>query len=495
MNVERITLSGIDWIVITIYTLGMLAVGWYYSRINKSADDYMLGGRKMNSLGVGLSLFATMFSAVSYLSMPGEMIKHGPMMWCIMAGFPFAYIIVGRFFIPYIMKLKISSAYELLETRLGISNRILASIYFLLMRFIWMGLIVYMCAEKVIVPVMGWSEETAMWVSIALGIITVIYTSLGGLRGVVFTDVIQSSVLFGGTIVAIIIISKHLGGVTSWLPSEWPENWSGWVFFDTKARVSFLTAAMSLFGWLVCTAGSDQMAIQRYLATKDVHHARKMYLFNILSNVLVFILLAILGLALMAFFVNKPHLIPGRMNLTEGADLLFTHFIVIGLPNGFSGLVVAGLMAAAMSSLSSGINSSCLVISRDFIARFRKRQIEETVQVRLAQLISLCIGFIIVLLSLVIGNVSGNLLEVTHKTVNLLVAPLFVPFFMAMFIRIATPAGTFIGAIASALVAAMISFSEEIFTVTIPFLWIIPGSFTAGVIISILISFWLSLSQ
>jgi solute:Na+ symporter, SSS family len=484
MTVDNSTLGNVDWIVIIVYGIGMLLVGFYFSRTNKSSDDYMLGGRKMKSWRVGLSLFATLFSAVSYLSMPGEMIKHGPMMWCLLAAIPFVYFIVSWFFIPFIMKLKISSAYELLETRLDKKNRILASVYFLIMRFVWMSVIIYMCAEKVIVPIMGWSESTALWVSIVMGIITVIYTSAGGLRGVVLTDVVQTFILFGGSILAIILIVKQLGSVSQIIPAEWPTYWDGWVFFDSTARVSFVTAFISTFGWFICTAGSDQMAIQRYLATRDTNAARKMYLSSLVSNVFVFFLLAVLGLAIMAFFKQNPQLLPAGSSVMKDADLLFPRFIVIGLPIGFSGLVLAGLLAAAMSSLSSGINSSCLVVINDFIIPSRNRSISESDQVKLAKIISVAIGLLIVLISLIIGNIKGNLLELTYKTINLLVGPLFVPFFMAMFINRAKPTATFWGTILSALVAILISFSKELLSLNISFLWIIPGSFVVGALTS-----------
>jgi len=351
-----------------------------------------------------------------------------------------------------------------------------------------MAVIIYMVSEKVIVPIMGWPEDTALMVSIIMGVITVIYTSFGGLRGVVLTDVVQTFILFGGTLLAIALITKHLGGVSAIIPSQWPEQWSGWVFFDTNARVSFFTAFITAFGWYVCTAGSDQMAIQRYLATRDVKAARRMYFSSLVSNLLVYILLAMLGLALFAYFKMYPDLLAGGSSMIDAADLMFPRFIVIGLPSGFSGLVIAGLLAAAMSSLSSGINSSALSIINDFILRFRKNSFTEARILKLAKIISLGIGVIIVLLSLVIGNVKGNLLELTYKTINLLVGPLFVPFFMAMFIRKAKPMATFIGTFTSAVAATLISFSQELFSITITFLWIIPGSFLVGVIISVALS-------
>ena len=489
MTIEKMTLTGLDWIIIILYGIGMLAVGFYYSRKNKSADDYMLGGRGMKSWAVGISLFATMFSAISYLSTPGEMIKHGPMFFLMLAAMPFIYFIAAYFFIPFIMKLKITSAYELLETKLGLHTRILASSYFLIMRFLWMAVVIYMVAQKVIVPIMGWSEQGALMVSVVIGLITVIYTSIGGLRGVIVTDVAQSFILFGGTFLAIFIIINELGSVSAIIPTEWPNHWDGWAFFDANARISFVTLFVSTLGWYVCTAGSDQMSIQRFLATKDVKAARKMYLSNLLIGIFVTVLLAVMGLALLAYTKINPVLLEAGVSVSEGADTLFPRFIAIGLPSGLSGIVLAGLLAAAMSSLSSGINSSSLSIVNDFILRLGNKTMSETKKVKLATIISFFIGIVIILLSLVMGNVKGNLLELTYKTVNLLVAPLFVPFFMAMFIRFAKPNATFIGTLSSGIAAIMISFSQELFSISISFLWIIPGSFIVGIVLSILLSY------
>ena len=150
----------------------------------------------------------------------------------------------------------------------------------------------------------------------------------------VLTDIVQTFILLAGTIFAIILILKQVGGLPSIIPSEWPEQWAGWVFFDTKVRVSFLTAFMATFGWYVCTAGSDQMAIQRYLATRDVRAARRMFLSSILTNLLVTTLLAFLGLALYAYFKTHPQSLGTGLSIIKDADLVFPRFIVIGLPAG-----------------------------------------------------------------------------------------------------------------------------------------------------------------
>lgn len=195
-----------------------------------------------------------------------------------------------------------------------------------------------------------------------------------------------------------------------------------------------------------------------------------------------------LGLALLAYFKANQQLLPAGESIKDCADKLFPHFIVIGLPRGVSGLVIAGLMAAAMSSLSSGINSSCLVISKDLVGRFRKKEIPDSAQIRLAKIISLGVGVVVVLLSFVVGSIKGNFLEISYKTASLLVACLFVPFFMAMFVRWATSFATFAGTLASVIAATLIGFSTELFGKEIPFIWIMPISFVVGVSVSMVLS-------
>jgi SSS family solute:Na+ symporter len=212
-----------------------------------------------------------------------------------------------------------------------------------------------------------------------------------------------------------------------------------------------------------------------------------MYLNSIVVNILVHLLLLILGLALFAYVTARPGFL-GGISMLEKADSLFPRYIAIGLPAGFSGIVIAGLLAAAMSSLSSGINSSSLSIVNDFILRIRNKTMDEDKKIKLAQFISLGIGVIIVGLSLTMGHIRGNLLELTYKTVNLLSGPLFVPFFMSMFIKRAKPDATFIGTLMSGISAFLVGFSYELFSVDISFLWIIPISFAVGVTISIILS-------
>ena len=381
-----IMLNSLDLVVMVGYALGMLFVGYYFSKRTKDTEDFLLGSRKMNPVAVGLSLFATMLSAITYLGCPGEIIKHGPMFFTGILAYPFIFLIVGWILIPRFMKLQISSAYELLEAKLGVNVRILSSAIFLLMRIAWMALIIYLTAQKVIIPLFGISPDKALLVSICVGLVTVVYTSMGGLRAVVLTDVIQTVILFGSAIVVIVIISLKLGGVGGWFPDGWVETWDKPVIvYEPGARITMVGIMLYLLGWHVCINGSDQMAVQRFLSTRDIKSARKVMATALGMNAVTLIVLALLGLALLAYFKMNMYLFPDVQNIRDSADTFLLTFVTNILPPGVSGLVIAGLLAAAMSSLSSGINASSLVLSKDFIACFRKTAISDKLDVRLAR--------------------------------------------------------------------------------------------------------------
>ena len=486
-------LETIDWVVIVVYGLGMLAIGWYYWRRSNTSEDYLLGGRTMKSLPVGLSLFATLFSTISYLAWPGEVIRYGPMFLSICVAYPLVAVVAGRFLIPRIMKLKITSAYELLEVRLGLAVRLLGSLLFLLLRVLWMSVIVYATVGTILMPLLGFDPSLTPWVCAILGGITLLYTAMGGLRAVVWTDVLQSLILFAGAAVAIVAVTVYLGGFSAWWPTHWQPHWTEPVLYDPNVRVTFLGAVVATFVWYVSTAGSDQMAVQRYLATRDAQSARRVLNTSLIATTMVFLLLAALGLALLAFFQARPYLVPDGQTIYGNADQLFTRFIAVGLPPGFSGLVVAGLLAAAISSLSAGINSSCSVVMADFIDRFglRRRPAAPTEGggAWLERCVSVVIGALMVVLSSYVGAVHGNLLEVAYKVVNLLSAPLFGLFCMAMFVPWATGLGTLVGAAAGLAVVVAINFWEEITgTKGISFLWAMPLSFLTQMAVGMLAS-------
>lgn len=284
---EHRGLRWLDWTVIGAYILFMLGIGWYYSRRQKSTEDYFLGGRNIHPILSGLSLFATLLSTISYLAYPGEMIKHGPIVFLgYVPAFLVSYLLVGYFMIPLFMKLKITSAYEILEKPLGVSVRLCGSIMFLLTRIVWMALLLFLTAKAMVV-MMNWDESLIPYIALAGGIITVIYSSMGGLKAVITTDVTQFIILLLGAVLTVALITAKMGGVGAWFPTEWAPTWDKFVFFsaDSHIRVTIVGTFVATILWWICTAGSDQMAIQRYLATRDVRSARKALLTSGIADI------------------------------------------------------------------------------------------------------------------------------------------------------------------------------------------------------------------
>jgi solute:Na+ symporter, SSS family len=480
-----------DWAVIAVYALGMLAVGWYYSRRTKTGEQYLLGDRKMSPLMVGISLFASLISVIGYLAWPGEMIKYGPMMFSGALAYPLIYLVVGWLMIPYIMRLRVTSAYEILELRLGSTVRTLGSLLFLSMRLLWMAVILYAATSKVLVPLLGLDPRTGPIVCAMLALVTIVYTAMGGLRAVVVTDVIQSGILFGAAIVTVTTISIGLGGVQAWWPSQWPAHWPVPQYgYDPSARATMFGAVLAAFTWNVCISASDQICVQRYLSTKDARAARTVMWISLVASTFVSILLAFVGLGLLAYFQTFPHLLPDTQTVLSDGDKLFPQFIVTGLPVGLSGLVVAGLLACAMSAFSAGINSTCSVITIDIIDRLRgKNKTAESGRVRQMKYVSVLVGVIVVFLSLFVYLVQGNLLEVTYKVVNLLTAPLAGLFFLAMFVPWARGFGAMVGAVCGLTVVVAVNFWKEITGVQgISFLWAMPLSLMVEVGVGALVS-------
>jgi SSS family solute:Na+ symporter len=318
-----------------------------------------------------------------------------------------------------------------------------------------------------------------------------VYTSIGGLQAVVWTDVLQTFILLSAALCVIGLIIVKMGGVRPCVPTEWLPNWDHQPIFslDPFIRVTVVGMLIVDFTWWICTAGSDQMAIQRYLATHDVRAARRTFLVSMITGAATNILLVVLGFALLAYFTAYPDSLPASMTLGKNGDQIFPYFIITMLPVGITGLVLSGLIAASMSSLSSGVSSVGTVVMEDFIGRFFNHKTDSKAGIRKAQCVSFAIGILTVLLSMVMAKVPGNILEVTNKTNGLFVAPLFGLFFMALFVPFATSFATFWGAIYGFCAATLVAY-WDVLTGQSPlsWQWIVPVSLLVNIVVGVLLS-------
>ena len=452
-------LQPIDWVLIGLYAASTIGLGLYFSRKQTSTKEYFIGGGNMNPFFVGVSLFATLLSTISYLSMPGEASGKGPMAMVSMLTFPFVYMVVAFGLLPVYMKQRVTSAYELLEDRLGYSVRLLGATMFLALRLVWMTLLVYLAAKAMVV-MMGLDGRWIPLIVLVTGIVSVIYTTLGGLRAVIVTDFMQTLLLFGGALLVLGMVTYDFGGF-GWFPTRWQPNWEKQplISLDPKTRITAFGTFLSAFAWYTATMGGDQTSVQRFMATKDAKAARRALATQLTTGVIVQITLFMVGFALLAYFVTHPAALPEGMTIEDNADELFPHYISYHLPTGVSGLVVAAMFAAAMSSIDSGVNSITAVVMTDFLDRLGLRPKTAKGHLRAAQLLALSVGAIVVLGSSLMKYIEGNITAVTNKTVNLLTTPIFALFFFAVFVKRAKPAGVWIGAFFGVTVAALIAFS------------------------------------
>lgn len=483
-------LTLIDWLIVVVYASSTIGLGYYFSRRQRSTSEYFVGSGAMNPFLVGISLFATLLSTISYLSMPGETIAKGPVATVAnLCAYPIAFLVVSRVFLDIYMRQRVTSAYELLEERLGLGIRLLGSVLFIAMRLVWMSLLVYIAA-KAMTTMLGVGDEWIPLVVLVTGFVSVIYTSLGGLGAVVITDFLQFTLLFGGAWMVIGLVTWELGGF-SWFPSSWQPTWDTQpaFSFDPRMRVTVLGTILSASIWQICTAGGDQVSVQRFMATRDAKAAKKAYLTQMCAGTCVAFTLVLVGLALLGYFQQRPEELSG-LSLAMDGDRIFPRFVAFHLPPGVTGLVVSAMFAAAMSSIDSGVNSITAVIMTDFLDRFGLKPKTEKGHVRSAQILALTVGAIVVVGSTFIGQVPGNFTAMTQRTTNLLVTPLFGLFFFAMFVPFARAAGVLVGTIYGVTTAVLVAFSGSFYevlaagtgldTTAISFQWISPVALGAN---------------
>lgn len=486
-------LAWLDWAVVACYVGGVLTLGWYYSRKQSSTGEYFVGSMHMPPWLIGISIYATLLSTISYLAQPGEVIKHGPsFILGALVSIVLSYFIVGYGLIPLIMKRRVTSAYELLEARLGLSGRLLGACMFIILRLVWMSLLIYLATSALLV-IMDLGSEWRPLLVMAIGLVAITYTSMGGLRAVVITDCVQFCLLLLGALTTIVMISFQSSSFFSWWPTQWVSTWDDQPLFslDPRVRVSLFGAIVSTLIWRVSTAGGDQTAIQRFMATGDAIAARKSYLINTYISIGVTLVLGLLGLALLGFFVEHAQMLPLGETVASSADNLFPYFIANYLPIGLSGLVVAAMFAAAMSSIDSGVNSITAVVMTDFLDRFGLRPKSESTHLRYAMYLAFVIGLIVVYLSSLIEHVTGNFLAVTEKTDGLLVAPIFCLFILALFISFSKPLGALIGAAYGIAAATLVAFWDN-FTgqPSLSFQWIGLYALVINLMVSTLVSYF-----
>ncbi len=355
----------INYSVVGLYFLLLVLMGFYFSKREKTTHEFFLGGKRVPWWAVGLSIFGTQLSAISFMALPAKVYATDWTYYLSTIGIALIAPLVIYFYLPFFRRLDITTAYEYLELRFNLLIRLIGSFNFVLFQLARMAIVLYL-------PSVALSTVTGidMYLSIlTMGILSTLYTVLGGIEAVIWTDVIQVVVLLGGAFISLILIVLHLeGGVGDLTRIAWNQgkfdmlNWSGDYTITAVWVVLFGGMAASLVSYT-----SDQTVIQRYLTTRTEKQAAKSLWINALMSVSTAVIFFGLGTGLFLFYQNHPQLLQPELQ----TDAILPMFIVQQLPIGISGLVIAALFAAAMSSLDSSMNSISTTVVTDFYKRFK----------------------------------------------------------------------------------------------------------------------------
>lgn len=486
-------LTLLDFGVIVAYMASVSLIGVYFSGRQTSREEYLLGDRSIHWLLIGGSVAATIVSTLTFLAVPGEMIRYGVAYFSGVVALPLVVPVINKVLIPMLRSLPITSAYEYLEKRFDVRFRSLAALVFVFRALLWMGIIIYTCSFAV-------SEITVwnLYVTILYtGLITTFYTAVGGLRTVVWTDNLQLLVLFGGALAVPVIVGFSIGSG----PMDWWHTFSQagraeiQIFsWDPTVRITVVGTLMTVFFWNICTHGSDQVMVQRYLSTPSLQAARRSVWVFVTFYILIIIALMISGLALFAFHARQAG-VPiqqFQQQITTQADRIMPQFIATELPAGVSGLMLAALLAAAMSSLSSGINSVSGVVVSDLFQRFGLFD-SYSRTLRMDKLVAIATGLVSVSVALAIAisvkRTDWNLTELGGRVNQIFVGPLGVLFFAGMLFRRVGKQAAFLGFVLAMAVSMLLCFGGEWFGSSISFLWIVPIPFLAGLACAGLLGF------
>ncbi|HOX40451.1 MAG TPA: sodium/solute symporter [Candidatus Brocadiia bacterium] len=471
-----------DWIIFVAYLAGMLGMGALFSRRQKSDKEFFLAGRSMHWLPVGLSLMATLFSAISYTAFPSEIFGHGlyavmGMPIHVLVAIPAIYLIL-----PFYHDMQLCSAYEYLEKRFDVRVRCLASGLFILWRVFWMATALYAPCKVLNVIMFGATADGGQSRLVILiliaGIVSTVYTVMGGMRAVMWTDVAQFFVFIGGMIIGIVVSASSTdGGFAGLIRTSadggllkpfYPFD-PGMFSIDPRARITLWSCWIGTAVALMANYCADQVAVQRYFTAKDLREAKRGFHLNYLSMMFTYICMAMLGFAVYAFAKANGLL---EIEGLTGEDC-FSKFIQ-SCPYGVTGLLVAGLFAATMSSVDSGINSCSAAFITDFYNRFRfgirnaaeaetaEEKSSEAARhdVALSRGLTLGLGALATLMACFVGRL-GSIFEIANKVINGSGSPLLALFLMGMFSRRANAPGMFVGGILGAAWSAFTSFAVK----------------------------------
>ena len=433
----------LDYVALMGYFAILVTMGIYFAGKGSSTEDFFLAGRRMPWWATGLSIYGTQLSSISFMAVPAKVYATDWVYIFVQVSIIMVAVPVVFLYLPYFRQRKVTSAYEYLENRFNLPVRLYASLSFVLYQLGRMAIVLFL-------PAIALSTVTGISVYaciLVMGVLATLYTVMGGMKAVIWTDVVQVFVLYGGALLSLAILVWKLDGGLAGIVSAGMEhdkfhvvNWT----WDWTTTAVWVVLVGNFFLNLVPYT-SDQAVVQRYFTTKDEKSAARSVWTNAVLLVPSTLTLFLLGTGLWAFYRSNPEL----LNPTLPPDSIFPLFIAQQLPVGIAGLLIAAVFAASMSTLDSSMNSVSAALVTDFYARFRPLSSDRR-RLLLARLLTGVLGAVATATSIALATFDvGSLWDAFQVMMGLLGGGLAGLFALGIFFRSANGKGAMTGAIAS----------------------------------------------
>jgi SSS family transporter len=445
-----------DILVIVIYFLLISGLGYYYSKRQKNTEDFFRGGQRIPFWAAGISIFGTALSPITFMAIPAKTYSTDWSYFLLNMSIFLSLPLVILLFIPYYRQKKLNTPYEYLEIRFSSIIRLLGSCCFILYQIGRIGVILFL-------PSIALNLVTGVdiFLCIALmGGVSLIYTLMGGIEAVIWTDVVQVFVLMGGVSLSLILIiidtENGFSGII-----EQAKIYGKFNAFDLTLSLKEPTVWVMLFGGFfinLTTYGTDHTMVQRYLVTPTQKEAQKSLWIGALLTIPATFIFFFMGTALFVFYQVNPSALNNNF---INNDAIFPWYIVSQLPGGVSGILIAAIFAAAMSSLSSSMNSGAASFSADVYDRYGFVWHKDPL--KMARWTTLCIGMMGILFALFMATADiKSLWDQFNKILGLIFGSLGGVFMLGLLTKKANTKGVLIGIVVSFTIQLIISFQQSV---------------------------------
>ena len=459
--------GAINFTVLTLYLLAMVAVGVWFMRKNKTTDDYFRGGQNIPWWAAACSIYATMLSSLTYISLPAKIYATDWLLYVSILMIPAVAPLAIYGAMPFFRRIDATSAYEYLGKRFNRPIRLFGSGLFTLFHISRMGIVMALTALALssITPLTEWQSVLIM------GVLCLIYCTMGGIEAVVWTDTIQTVVLLGGAAVCVFFLLDGVaGGFGGLMDIAQADEKMKMVNLDFSADSYTVTAL-----WVVVLGGlaqnlssytADQAVVQRYMTTKDTSSAARSIWANGIMAALGALLFFFIGTGLYGFYHSHPEL----LNPAIKTDQVFPAFIAAELPVGIAGLIVAGIFAAAQSTVSTSMNSTATTLVTDFLRPFNRCADEEG-YLQAAKKLTLVMGVLGTLAGLVfIDGGIRSLMDEYFKVIGMFLGALSALFLLGIVTTRAHAQGAIIGLLGGVTAMVLIWLTTDTAAVLYPFI-------------------------